>query len=314
MKPNSLTSLLAEADIYAKAARSISTHRARGYDWKLFTEWCAKMGVSSLPATTEAATAFLVDQSKSRTVSTLTRYRWSISGTHKENGYASPFAGAKIHNVFEGIKRTKGVAQRGRDALDYDVVANAKSGTTKADLRDRALVLFGFMTALRGIELCALDIEDLTFTEKGVLVAVRKSKDDQYREGRTVSVPRAKTKRTCPVVALEKWLAVIPKHGPVFRGVRANGEPGDERISRGTVWSVVKKVADKAGLKGEYGSHSLRVGYVTRARKNGVGWEAIRAQTGHVGEVAKRYSRHVQDPFEESQSAFVLKAKGARKN
>lgn len=314
MKPNSLTSLLAEADVYAKAARSLSTHKARGYDWKLFVEWCTKMGVSALPATTETATAFLVDQSKSRTVSTLTRYRWSISGMHKENGYASPFAGAKIRNVFEGIKRTKGVAQRGRDAIDYDAVANADLGTTKTDLRDRALVLFGFMTALRGNELCALDIEDLAFTKKGVLVAVKKSKDDQYREGRTVSVPRAKTKRTCPVAALEKWLAVLPKSGPVFRGMRANGEPSDERISRGTVWAIVKKVADKAGLKGEYGSHSLRVGYVTRARKNGIGWEAIRAQTGHVGEVAKRYSRHAQDPFEESQSALVLKTKGTKQS
>jgi integrase len=99
--------------------------------------------------------------------------------------------------------------------------------------------------------------------------------------------------------------------GPVFRTISRAGAVLSKRISRGTVWEVVKDLAKRAGLEGDYGAHSLRAGYVTRAHENGVGWDAIRAQTGHKGDIVRRYSRHTQDPFMESQSLDVLD--GAKK-
>jgi len=214
--------------------------------------------------------------------------------------------------MLEGMRRQKGMAQEGRDALDYDAVANAELGDDISTIRNRALVLFGFMTALRGTEICALDMDDLEFVDEGVIVTVRKSKTDQHRTGRVVSVPRSKTKKTCPVRALEDWLTVGEvESGAVFRTISRAGKILPKRVSRGTVWEVVKDLAKRAGLEGDYGAHSLRAGYVTRAHENGVGWDAIRAQTGHKGDIVRRYSRHTQDPFMESQSLDVLD--GAKK-
>ena len=313
IKPD-LSALLAEAKGYALARTSRSTNQAHSYDWKVFEEWTRAAGVEPLPASTDTILMFLADQAKTKKMATILRYKSSISVIHKEADHPSPFAVPAVEHMLEGMRRQKGMAQEGRDALDYDAVASAELGDDIATIRNRALVLFGFMTALRGTEICALNMDDLEFVDEGVIVTVRKSKTDQHKTGRVVSVPRSKTKKTCPVCALEKWLRKTSfAAGPVFRTISRAGAVLPKRISRGTVWEVVKDLATRAGLEGDYGAHSLRVGYVTRARKNGVSWEAVRAQTGHAAGsgIVARYSRHTQDPFEESQSSDVLE--GAKK-
>lgn len=305
-KPD-LDALRAEAKDYAAARTSRATNQAHEYDWKVFTDWCKSATVSPLPASTDTILMFLADQAKTKKMATLLRYKSSISVIHKEAGHPSPFAVPAVEHMLEGMRRQKGMAQEGRDALDYDAVASADLGDDITTIRDRALVLFGFMTALRGTEICALNMDDLEFVDEGVIVTVRKSKTDQYKTGRVVSVPRSKDKKKCPVRALEKWLAKAGRSaGPVFRTLSRTGEVMPKKISRATVWEVVKDLATKAGLEGDYGAHSLRAGYVTKARQSGVNWDAIRVQTGHKGEIVKRYSRHTQNPFEESQSSDVL--------
>ena len=315
-KPN-LSALLAEAKGYAAQRTSKATTQAHEYDWKVFETFADVMGVTALPASTDIILAFLADQAKTKKMATLLRYKSSISVIHKENGFPSPFNVPAVEHMLEGMRRQKGMAQEGRDALDYDAVASAELGDDIETIRDRALVLFGFMTALRGTEICALNMEDLEFVDEGVIVTVRKSKTDQHKTGRVVSVPRSKNKKTCPVRALERWLDLNEnsfagngvarlKSGPVFRTISRAGEVTSKRITRGIVWAVVKDLAKKAGLEGDYGAHSLRAGYVTRARQNGVSWDQIRAQSGHKGEIVRRYARYVENPFVASQSASVL--------
>lgn len=312
MKPD-LSALLAEAKGYAAARTSKATTQAHWYDWKVFETWADVMGVNPLPASTDTILAFLADQAKTKKMATLLRYKSSISVIHKERDFPSPFGAPAVEHMLEGMRRQKGMAQEGRDALDYDAVASAELGDDIATIRDRALVLFGFMTALRGTEICALNMDDLEFVDEGVIVTVRKSKTDQHKTGRVVSVPRSKNKKTCPVRALEKWLKearlVNAADGPVFRSISRIGQVTTRRVSRAHVWAIVKDLAKRVGLEGDFGAHSLRVGYVTRARQNGVSWEAIKEQTGHKGSndaMVRRYSRYLQNPFEASQSSSVL--------
>jgi site-specific recombinase XerD len=62
------------------------------------------------------------------------------------------------------------------------MVAHAEPEGLKG-LRDRALLLFGFASAMRRSELVALDLADLEETERGLLVTVRRSKTDQEGQG-----------------------------------------------------------------------------------------------------------------------------------
>jgi hypothetical protein len=66
--------------------------------------------------------------------------------------------------------------------------------------------VLGFSMAARRSELVTLDVEDLTFTSDGLVVAIKRSKTDQEGQGRRVRVPFGSTPATCPVRALKRWL------------------------------------------------------------------------------------------------------------
>jgi integrase len=78
-------------------------------------------------------------------------------------------------------------------------MAGTVGGDGLRQLRDRAILLIGFASAMRRSELVALDLSDLKWTAEGVLIHIRR-KTDQEGAGQSVAVPRGAT--ACPVAAL----------------------------------------------------------------------------------------------------------------
>ena len=68
------------------------------------------------------------------------------------------------------------------------MVAKADADTLKGK-RDRALLLFGFASAMHRSELVALTVEDLEETKRGLLVTLRHSKTDQEGHGHQRAIP-----------------------------------------------------------------------------------------------------------------------------
>lgn len=54
-----------------------------------------------------------------------------------------------------------------------------------------------------------------------------------------------------------------------------------DALSTAAVGAIVQRRAAKAGLKGSFGGHSLRSGFVTEASRQGVSLPAIMAMTEH---------------------------------
>lgn len=312
---------------FAEAARAPATHRALRADWAVFTAWCAAHAVPALPATPETAAAFLADQAKGprgtdgthedpKAVATLARYRASIGKMHKLRGHPSPMADPRVKEVMAGIRRRRGVGNPGaKQAFSADVALrslDALALTHVQGVRDRAILLLGFATALRRAELCDLDLGDLTWREEGVVVLVRKSKTDQERRGREVAVPRLDaTPNLCPVRALRTWIGFLHADtGPLFRGLRRGGIIKPTRLTAAQVGKIVQRAVVGAGLNPKaFGGHSLRAGYVTEARAAGQAWATIMEQTGHHKvETVKRYARGTTDPFKTSAAADVMAA------
>jgi integrase len=69
-------------------------------------------------------------------------------------------------------------------------------------------VLVCFGAAMRRSELIALDLDNITITQAGLTILVRRSKTDQEGQGREIGIPRSRKSATCPVAALEAWLAL----------------------------------------------------------------------------------------------------------
>ena len=150
-------------------------------------------------------------------------------------------------------------------------------------MRDRALLLAGFAGAFRRSELVGLDVSDLEFNSAGLIVNIRRSKTDQEGQGRKVGLPYGSTPVTCPVRALEAWLAVLgTDEGPLFRGINRHGHLAGRRLTAQSVALVIKRRAAQAGMETrDLAGHSLRAGLATAAAAAGVSERAIMAQTGH---------------------------------
>jgi integrase len=108
------------------------------------------------------------------------------------------------------------------------------------------------------------------------------------------AIPHGAHESTCPVRALQAWLAAAAiEDVPVFRSMNRHGRVFPERLSDHAVALVVKRYAELAGLDSvALAGHSLRAGFVTSAARAGEPERRIMRQTGHRSvEMVLRYVR-----------------------
>lgn len=284
-----LDELVSKAKAFAEASTAASTRRAIRCDWSDFDSWCRRHQMPSLPASPETVALYLADRASSLAPQTLTRRLTSITQAHRAAGFTGlspastkqPAVGAVLH----GIRRVKGVQQHGKDPLLAEQIRAlvATCGDDRQGFRDRGLILVGFAGAFRRSELCRIHVEGLEFCDAGIVVHIGRSKTDQEGAGRKVGIPWGAEPETCPVRALERWLAAAEiVSGPVFRSVNQTGCVSAQRMHPSSVALVIKRAARRAGLDDAvFSGHSLRSGHVTRAALNKVSERAICRQTGH---------------------------------
>jgi len=221
-----------------------------------------------------------------------------------------PTGHAAVAEVMAGIPAPARPAARGKDplltpelTLLISTIARADPDRGLTSLRDQALLLIGFTTALRRSELSALTWPDVTVesptadgTDGAALVfTVTRGKTDQTDHGRLVggaAHPR-QTGRLCPVRALLAWRTALARDlagqqptppnaspaasvsGPVFRPITQHGHAGvpgrgrgtGDRLSGATIAKIIKRRARAAGLDpAVLAAHSLRSGHATQAQ------------------------------------------------
>jgi integrase len=284
-----------------------ATHKAHASDLRIFHAWCASVGASSLPAEPATVAAFIAGQARTlgKSPATVRRYLATISVAHRGAGLANPCEAATVRTVLAGIGddlaaagapavagRRGGAAPLLRDDVRA-MVATVAGASVKAH-RDRALILLGYAGAFRRSELAALDVSDLGYDPRGVVIHLRRTKTDTAAAGRDVSIPNGTHAETCPVRALRAYLdAAAITSGPVFRGVSRWGQVARTAIGADTVSDVVKAAAVAAGLDvAQVSAHSLRAGHVTQRRIAGDEVSAIADSTGHRSErMVRHYDR-----------------------
>ncbi len=299
---NQLANLKEQARSFAGASVSKNTRRAYRAGWQDFSSWCTETELEPLPASPDTVALFLTARS-SQTVSTLRVKLAAIQAAHKTAGHHLDTSHPVIDRVWAGIRRTNGVAQQGAaPVLGADIRAMvAGLGGSMIDTRDRALLLIAFAGGFRRSELVALDVQDLSFSEQGVAITLRRSKTDQEGTGQVKAICHGNNPGSCPVAALQRWLEVAGiSEGPIFRRVDRHGNVLG-RLSGQSVSLIVKNRAAAAGLDtAKLSGHSLRAGLVTTAHLAGASDQAIMRQTGHKKvETLHRYTR-VADAYRDN--------------
>jgi len=299
--PTSLSAALAataaEAEAYHDQARAPATLRAYRADWQTFAAWCAARELASLPAASETVALYITEMARDRKVATITRHLASIAQAHRQQAYESPTRAAVVQNVLKGLRRAKGTAPTQKDAAEIAVIRAMveQLDDTLQGVRDRAILLVGFAGAFRRSELAGLTLDDIQFTNDGLVITLRRSKTDQEGEGFAKGIPYGSTPATCPVRALRAWLETGDiTTGSLFRAVWKGGQrlrptPLNDRA----IAEVIKRAAAAAGYDPtRFGGHSLRAGLVTTAAAAGVDERTIMEQTGHkTTTMVRRYMR-----------------------
>jgi site-specific recombinase XerD len=283
---------------YVEAARAANTVRGYRADWADFTTWCATAGLEPLPADPATLTGYLTHLAgRGLKVGTLSRRLSAITFAHAVHDVADPTTGARVLAVWEGIRRTHTTpptqATPLMPPLLYDVLdacpttrrwATRDPEPDLAGLRDRALLLVGFVTALRRSELAALDVDHLAEHPRGLVLSIPRSKTNQVGgQPELVVIPHGTHPQRCPVTALRTWLdAATITDGPIFRPVSKGNRALPRRLHPESVNALVRNAIQRSGTNpAGYSAHSLRAGFVTHAHLRGATDRAIAHQTRH---------------------------------
>lgn len=290
-----LAGLAAQAAGYATASKAPNTRLAYRGDWAHFGGWCAAAGLTALPAEPATVCLYLTAHADEHSVATLRRRLASINLAHRAAGHQAPTLYPAVKAVFAGIARmnTRPVRRVTPLVVEAMRAVLAELDDSPRGVRDRALLLLGWGGALRRSEIVALDRSDVRLEARGLVLTLRRSKTDQVGEGREVALPTGRTPEVCPVVAFTVWSGLLADRAPaLFRAVGDAGRVAQHRLSDRHVARLVKRVAARAGLQGDYSGHSLRAGLATSAAAAGASERAIMAQTGHRNPMmARRYIR-----------------------
>jgi integrase len=270
---------------FAKASKAQATRKAYAADLRDFAAYCQRIGALALPADPAVVGTYLATISESKSVATIRRRMVAIAQAHKDAGAPNPVAHRDVQKVLAGIVRTKTVAQTRKDALTKDRLEEAVKalGSDLKGQRDRALLLLTFACAMRRAEAAALDVADLRYDARGLVVTLRRSKTDQEGQGREIAVPFVANGRLCAATHVRTWLeATAIVDGPVFRTFNGGKKLTANRIAPIDVARLVKRLTLAAGIEGDFAAHSLRAGFITSAAATkGVSEADIQRVSGH---------------------------------
>lgn len=291
----SLEGLRAREALLRSGLQARHTQAGYAYDWSYFTRWCDSLSLDALPATSDTLCLYVASLiERGLKVTSAERQIAAIVYRHRREGHASPADGA-VRELLDGARRLRSDAPRRMKPITLAQLGKACRQLSQGDaraLRDRAILLVGFASALRRSTLTALTVDDVEIEGGRLLIHVRREKQDQEGRGRYIGIPAGRNPETCPVRALSAWLDARGKGtGALFTRIGTF-----ERLHPDAIWRAVKRRLAEAGIDPRgYGSHSLRAGFVTAAGEANVCDALIQAHTGHRSvSVMRRYFRRTE--------------------
>ena len=265
-----------------KNSKANNTLRAYQSDFRDFSAFCSKNGLSSIPTQPKIIALYITHLSKSFKFSTLKRRIASISVIHKLKGHYLDTKHPIIMENLHGIKRTLGSRQKAKKPLLINELKMIIKAIDKEKIRDKALILLGFSGGFRRSELVSILHEDIEFVPEGIKILIKRSKTDQSGEGIVKAIPYFDNQEFCPVLTLKDY---------INKKISKKNEDKIFEISDKSVALIIKKYAQKAGLdSSKYAGHSLRSGFATTAAEFGAEERNIMAMTGHkTTQMVRRY-------------------------
>lgn len=295
---------------FLSAATSENTRRAYRSAIRHFQTWG---GV--LPCEPALIIRYLLTYAENLNARTLALRLTAVSQWHLFQGFADPTASADVRKTLRGISRTHGKPKKKAKALPIEdlevMVAVMKDDISLQDIRNKALLQIAFFGAFRRSEVAELVVDELAWELDGLTITLSRSKTDQDGEGIVKAIPYgAPGSICCPPTALKEWLAAAKiTSGPVFRRVTREGIVGPDALYAGSINTILKTCATKAGLPyvPELSGHSFRRGLATSAHRAGADFKNIKRQGGWRHDATVQGYIDEAGQFEENAAGSLLR-------
>lgn len=175
-------------------------------------------------------------------------------------------------------------------AEELERLLHAPDTSTKEGKRDRAILELFFSTGLRLAELRGLNRKDINFDTREISVRGKRNK------------LRVVFLSDQAVAAIKDWLEIRLDHlHPLF--IRKPGQatnilpPGEEfRLSRISIYGIVKKYARVAGIVTDPSPHTLRHSFATDLLRSGADLRSVQELLGHKDLSTTQIYTHVTNP------------------
>jgi len=261
------------------ATLSDNTRRTYKSRWVQFVIWCQEMGKSEWaaehsPTEYDALLSVYIGwlATKRASPSTITVSLSAIKRYNLDAGTKVVFSD-NLRDYVRGHANIEGRAPKIQAQAvlveDLALMLTRFDFDRPKDVRDRALLLLGFIGGFRRSELADVTIDRVRYESrgKGIAIFIPKSKADQQGKGRTKVAFRTGTP-LCPVAAYEAWVKLASiTTGPVFLSIRKGGGITDRKMPDKAIADMVRLRATAVGLvvndDERWSGHSLRRGFVT---------------------------------------------------
>lgn len=259
------------------------------FDFADFTAFCKRVGEKDLPASSVTVSLYITDMVSTRGLkaSTAARRLSAVAHKHRSNNLPCPVT-PDNRALVRAAKRLHADMLRQVRPLSVEQVrkiSNAMSARgTPIAMRNRALVVMGFASALRSANLASLLLKDAEFAEEGLVLHIRREKQDQHRnEPRLIGIPHGKHPETCAATCLKEWILRRGSwDGPLFTRFNRGALLEKAPLEPQRICQLVQACVASIGLDPRFfGSHSMRSGFITTAGQANVGNLNIAHHTGH---------------------------------
>ncbi|HYW58514.1 MAG TPA: hypothetical protein VE934_16290 [Polaromonas sp.] len=281
-----------------RAIQRHSTVDAYAKDVRQFTQTYG----GTIPCTADELISYIQLLARRVAPSTIVRRVMALQDAHVKQGHAPPTTDERIKTAMRSLAKGKppenlligkrvsyevgAVLQKSSRvaapitrALLMRMLDSMGTGKRSLDRRDKAIFLLGYVGGLKRGAICALNLEDLSFTADALLLRLRSaagadslgfgappSLDQEAATVRMLAVPFTRGP-LCAATACQEWIAhngLEGRQGPLFPRFARSGEPVlDERLDSAYVSTLCKRRLMDAGIAdvSSYSGESLRRGY-----------------------------------------------------
>ena len=278
---------------------AVSTAAQYASGQRKYIRFCNQIGAAPCPASELLVLRFVASCAESLSGFTIQSYLSAIRHLHIINGMDSPIHEfERLRLVVRALKKRSG-PKRQRSPVTVGMLLSIKNILVKSSYNDTlfwSMLCTGFFGFMRLSEFTVdgkfnsefdLALSDLTFSAdlRSACLRIKSSKTDPFRQGTDILVGKTGSS-LCPVAALLEFIRRRSSaEGPLF--MFRNGKAASR------VWFCkrFKLAVASTGIKGDFTSHSLRIGAATQAANVGLSESIIKSLGRWSSDSFKLYIR-----------------------